>query len=136
MPSITNANGSPSFSITPSSFLHVSDIGKRVYFRIKTCNGLFSENEIFYRLTSSAPHFNNAKSEDTTCYDEINGSVTFNFDRDLEAGEKLGINLINTTNVTSNNDFSEENIENDIINKSYTVNDLPSGMYEASLAQF
>lgn len=133
MPNTTNANGNPSFTVKPIDFLSQGEIGKRLYFRIKTCNGLFSENVIFYKLTRSAPHFQSRDTQNTTCYDEVDGSVTFNFDRDLMSGELLSLSLINTT---TNQDFSISNIENDIINRSYTVDGLPTGTYNAQLLGF
>ncbi len=131
MPSVTNKQRS--FSIKPSSFLTNNDVGKRLYIRLRMCDNLVSEDYIFFKLTRSAPHFNSALPNMTTCYDAIDGSVTFNFDRDLYAGEKLSISVTNTTN---NSDYSKANIENDIINKNYKISDLPPGEYEARVLGF
>ncbi|MFT0155941.1 T9SS type A sorting domain-containing protein [Tenacibaculum ascidiaceicola] len=126
----TNVNGKSSFTIKPSSFLPADAIGKKIYFRITTCNSQESENIIFYRLTKSAPHFENALTKDVTCFEETDGNVTFLFDRNPSSNEKLSISV---KNITENTDHSVSNIENDILNKEYSINNLPPGDYEAEV---
>ena len=128
MPSSTN--GQSSFSITPSSFLNVNDIGKRVYFRIKTCNGFFSENVIFYDLHPSAPHISSKMVEDVQCFDTEDGTIKINFDRALTSGELLSISM---TNTTTGIDYSEENITNLEADNSYLIENIPPGDYTLRL---
>ncbi len=124
-------NYSPSLYIKPSQFLSVNDIGKRLYFRIKSCVNSTNPKEIYYELTHSAPHFLNEPLDGkTSCYDAKDGNVTFNFDRDLLTGEKLSLSI---TNTTTGGSHSVVNIENDIINRTYAVNGLPPGDYEAEV---
>ncbi|RKF03598.1 putative secreted protein (Por secretion system target) [Tenacibaculum lutimaris] len=133
MPSHTNANGKSSFMVKPSSFLQVEDIGKKIYFRIITCNSQESEDEIFYKLSKSAPHFSKVSPQEVTCYEETDGSVTFYFDRNPSANEKLSIDI---KNITKNSVHNADNVENDIINKQYTKNELPPGDYIAEVIGF
>ncbi|WP_369049315.1 T9SS type A sorting domain-containing protein [Tenacibaculum sp. UWU-22] len=144
MPSSTNTQGKPSFSIKPSSFLSISDIGKKIYLRVniykkKCLVSLFStwfedcsitSDEIFYRLTKSAPRFENVLIKDITCFEETDGNVTFLFDRNPSSNEKLSISV---KNLTKDTDYSVSNIENNILNKEYIINNLPPGDYEAEI---
>ncbi|UTD16532.1 T9SS type A sorting domain-containing protein [Tenacibaculum mesophilum] len=105
MPSSANTQGKPSFSIKPSSFLSISDIGKKIYFRVniykKRClvsifpfrfeDCPITSDEIFYKLTKSAPHIASVNTTNITCYEEEDGSIKINFDRELEPNESLSI---------------------------------------------
>ncbi|WP_194269512.1 T9SS type A sorting domain-containing protein [Oceanihabitans sp. IOP_32] len=128
MPYSTQGDANP--TIVPSTFINKVHIGKRIYLRVVSCNYYTSNETIFYELTRSAPHINSAQPKKTTCYNAIDGSVNFNFDRDLLNGENFNISL---TNTTLNTDHSEENIENDIINRNYKINNLPPGTYVAQV---
>lgn len=105
MPSDANTQGKPSFSIKPSSFLNINDIGKKIYFRVKIYEkrclvSLFpirfedcpiASDEIFYKLTKSAPHITSVNTTNITCYEEEDGRIKINFDRELEPNESLSI---------------------------------------------
>ena len=145
MPSNTNANGSPSFSITPSSFLHVSDIGKRVYFRIKTCNGLFSEGPpIFYNLKASAPHINIQDKTNSQCNSGDDGSARVYLDRALQDGEIFGFSIsldgspviikTKTDNLTKD-DFDANNsfLLQDLVPGNYSIRIFNPNFYTGSL---
>ncbi|MFL0105924.1 T9SS type A sorting domain-containing protein [Tenacibaculum maritimum] len=107
IPSSANTQGKPSFSIKPSSFLNINDIGKKIYFRVKIYEkrclvSLFPirfedcpivSDEISYKLTKSAPHITSVNTTDITCYDEKDGSVKINFDRGLKPNERLSITI-------------------------------------------
>ncbi|MGG6230838.1 T9SS type A sorting domain-containing protein [Tenacibaculum sp. SDUM215027] len=147
MPISTNVFGETSFSIKPSSFLDSSDIGKRIYFRVqkyeKRClvsifpfrfeDCPLTSDEIFYKLTKSAPHFTNKREKHLTCFKGEGGSVTFYFDRNPSVGEKLSIDI---KNITENSVHNADNVENDIINKEYIKNNLPPGNYIAEVIGF
>ena len=122
----SSTNGQSSFSIKPSTFLNTSQIGKRVYFRIKTCNDLVSDNVIFYDLRPSSPHISSVSPTPVQCFEEENGSIKINFDRALNTGELLSISM---TNTTTSVDYSEENITALSTDNSYTINKFPPGDY-------
>ncbi len=126
----TSANGQSSLSITPSSFLNSNDIGKRIYFRIKTCNDLVSENAVFYDLRLSSPHISSNNATPVACFDSDDGYVKINFDRALTSGELLSISL---TNTTTGNDYSISSISSLETDNSYTIENLPTGNYTARL---
>ena len=100
----TPVNGAHSFSIKPSDFLNSSELGNRLYFRLKICKrtcGAFQPRDCSlyaylknpYRITKSAPHIINVEEIDTSCFDEIDGGVKINFDRPLVTNEQLGISI-------------------------------------------
>ena len=51
MPSYTQ--GKTSFTIRPNQFLSTSEINKTIYFRIRSCDGVYSTNSIFYDLRAT-----------------------------------------------------------------------------------
>ena len=124
MPASTK--GQSSFSIKSSTFLSDNKIGKRLYFRIKTCNDLVSENVIFYDLRLSSPHISSVNATAVACFEDENGSIKVNFDRALVTGELLSISM---ANITTGIDYSEENITALAADNSYTITNLPPGNY-------
>ncbi|MDX8553257.1 T9SS type A sorting domain-containing protein [Tenacibaculum sp. 1B UA] len=130
MPIHTNAKGKPSFTVKPSSFLSIDDVGKRVYFRINTCNSQESQNIVFYTLRLSAPHINSKEVKPVNCYETKDGSVKINFDRSLKTSELLSISLKNNTNGL---DYSVSNINRLEVDNSYKINNLPPGNYIVKL---
>lgn len=141
VPVTANKSGQPHLlHVIPEDFLPidvVDDPTKSVNFRLKTCSD-FSENVLNYRIKNSAPHIieSDTETNDVSCYDSSDGSVTLNFDRTLKPGETLSISVkdidrdlilpnLNLDNLTSS-DFNGTKI---------TIDGLPAskGDYGISL---
>ena len=125
MPSSTR--GKTSFTIRPNQFLSTSEINKTIYFRIKSCDGIYS-NSIFYDLRKSAPHITKVVPVNTSCYDSKDGQITLFFDRALLSGERLSISLKNQSNGSKSHNIEKFDSRNAI-----TFTDLGEGDYEISL---
>lgn len=127
-----NLNFADNLVLTPSSFLDASSIGKRIYFRIKTCNGQ-SENTIWYDIIPSAPHIQNSTISHPLCSYSADGKVTLDFDRKLFTGEILQAVLIDkATNSAINNYDLTDSLQN---STQYTINDLDAGEYILKLSR-
>ncbi|MGV4497453.1 T9SS type A sorting domain-containing protein, partial [Ornithobacterium rhinotracheale] len=127
MPS--NLNFSEKIVFTPSSFLHINSIGKRIYFRIKTCNK--PSNYIWFDLLTSAPHITSHISNKTKCFNTRDGELTLHFDRKLDRGETLSLSLENksTGTVVVNKDITSY-LHSDT---AYTLENLPPGEYRLNV---
>ncbi|WP_417443575.1 T9SS type A sorting domain-containing protein [Joostella sp.] len=80
--------GENSFDITPNTFLGKEDINKEIRFRIKSCQGYISNDNIFYNLRKSAPKILYSEVSPPKCYNS-KGSVKLFFNRQLDLGEKI-----------------------------------------------
>lgn len=82
LPMPAKAIGKESFKIKPNELLEDSQIlGKRIFFRIKTCNGE-SKNNIWIDVVKSAPKILSHQETAPLCFDG-KGAVSFTFDRTL-----------------------------------------------------
>ncbi|MRJ09371.1 T9SS C-terminal target domain-containing protein [Ornithobacterium rhinotracheale] len=127
MPS--NLNFSEKIVFTPSSFLHINSIGKRIYFRIKACNK--PSNYIWFDLLTSAPHITSHLPNETKCFNTRDGELTLHFDRKLDKGETLSLSLKNklTETVVVNKDITSYLHSG----TSYTLENLPPGEYSLNV---
>ncbi|MDG3584166.1 T9SS type A sorting domain-containing protein [Galbibacter pacificus] len=80
--------GKKNFDIVPNEFLNEDAINKKIRFRIKSCQGYTSNDEIFYDLRKSAPKIIGKDITQPKCYDS-NGSVKLYFNRQLDSGDKI-----------------------------------------------
>ncbi|SNR14555.1 T9SS type A sorting domain-containing protein [Tenacibaculum jejuense] len=99
---VVNQQGRRVISVQPSRFLGPDVIGKRIYFRVRTCgittrrrNPNTSENVVFYDIIPSAPHILSRTPSNPKCYDGNDGTVRLRLDRQLENGEQLSITSTN-----------------------------------------
>lgn len=130
MPS--NANLADSFTIKPSDFLPNNSIGKRIYFRIKTCNN--TTDPIWYDILQSAPHILSSSITPNLCSYGETGTATLNFDRTLLAGETLKISLVNTVTGAATQLPNDGYITNELQTKTtYVLQNLPPGIYKLDL---
>ncbi len=90
----TSVQGKVSFSIKPAAFLRESDIGKRIYFRIRTCGSWWSNlttDVVYFRVTRTAPKITRVTTKPPSCYDSNDGEATVQLSRALKTGEMLSI---------------------------------------------
>lgn len=128
LPSKTNF--AENISIKTSELLSQNDIGKRIFFRIKTCNGE-SKNYIWYDILPSAPHISTHTVSPVTCSDSEDGKIRLNFDRTLKTGETLEFTLTNTdTGVIVNNYDATAALR---AGTSYSIEGLAPGKYKLNL---
>lgn len=120
------ANFSDNLKIKPSDFLPNSSIGKRIYFRIKTCNN--TTEPIWYEIRKSAPHISSSQVFPTKCFDSKDGSVLINFDRKLLPNESLEyiLKYSDTDTGAGRGDISKI-LQN---STSLTLNNIPAGRYK------
>ena len=123
--------GKESFIIKPNDIFPDEQIlNKRLFFRIKTCNGE-SKNYIWYDILSSAPHISTHTVSPVTCSDSEDGKVRLNFDRTLKTGETLEFALTNTdTGVIVNNYDATAVLR---AGTSYSIESLAPGKYKLNL---
>ncbi|WP_158837575.1 hypothetical protein [Polaribacter sp. L3A8] len=142
MPNTVNGtvvNGRSSFRIKLSDFISDENtvLGKEIYFRVNSCDNLYSENQIYYDIKKSAPYVF-SQSSNVLCYDSLDGSVKINFDRSLVEGEKITYVLKNNTtdeyfnlpdavSLVYQPDGVNYTLEGD---NSYTISGLSQGNYE------
>ncbi len=137
---VVNQQGRRVISVQPSRFLGPDVIGKRIYFRVRTCgittrrrNPNTSENVVFYNIIPSAPHILSRTPSNPKCYDGNDGTVRLRLDRQLENGEQLSITSTNINfpgtyvNLTRA-DFDPDN--------SILITGLKSGSYKIDLFGF
>lgn len=100
MPASTS--GKTSFEIIPEEFL-VDDgfspqqvIGKKIYFRINSCGGNYS-NVVTYTIRKSAPSITRTQTFQANCYGGNKASAKIYFDRQIDPGEKISYVLYDTS---------------------------------------
>lgn len=111
LPMPAKAIGKESFKIKPNELLEDSQIlGKRIFFRIKTCNGE-SKNNIWIDVVKSAPKILSHQETAPLCFDG-KGAVSFTFDRTLLPDETADFVLngeyIRDTNPSLNQHLVEQ----------------------------
>ena len=117
-----------------------SYIGQKVYFRVVSCleEGEYKSksNSVVLTIYQSAPHILSSSVTKTMCYNSSDGSLAIAFDRDLEPGETLSLQWINTTdNVSDQEDIDALSYEDG--KYMYRVkHQLPFGDYELKLMGF
>ena len=123
--------GKESFRIKPNDIFPDEQIlNKRLFFRIKTCNGE-SKNYIWYDILPSAPHISTHTVSPVTCSDSEDGKIRLNFDRTLKTGETLEFTLTNTdTGVIVNNYDVTAALRAET---SYSIESLAPGKYKLNL---
>lgn len=133
-----------------SDLLPETAIGKKVYFRLNTCDSSYPSDPVFFEIVKSAPNILNTEPIDTSCYDSSDGGVTINFGRGLDEGETLSISiedlddiidLDSLNNPIFNSVISEENITDLGANNTFTFSDsigksLPKGNFRVALLGF
>lgn len=140
-----SVQGQSSFSIAPLSFLDPSVVDKRIYFRMKMCGDLVSQNVVSYVIRQSAPHIVTTITKDVNCYDTTDGSVKLNFDRPLLVSENEQLSLaierdLNNSLVSPNWQLYVTTIPltNIVLdgNNSFAIPDLPMGNYRIKMLGF
>ncbi len=79
-------------TVTPENFLPDTIIGEDVFFRVTgNCSDRFGSNIISYEIVKNAPNIKRVTSTPPSCFDAIDGTITIEFDRALDANDNLSV---------------------------------------------
>lgn len=136
MPFSTATQGETSFSLTPSSFLDESTIGKFLAIRVNTCGDLESPTNNVFKILPSAPQITGIENNTgLRCNGTDDAEITLVFDENLEPGESFGIvieDLSNSTPIKNINNITAD----DIINDRLTITGLPGSTDDGFRIEF
>lgn len=125
-------NNVPILNLKGKDFLSDNDFGKTIYIRVNMggCANA-SSNVIAFTYYKSAPHISSSAFTPNLCSYGKTGTLTFNFDRTLLAGETLEISLIDEATESSvlNKDLTN-NLQS---GTSHTLQNIPPGTYKLTL---
>ncbi|WP_077399991.1 T9SS type A sorting domain-containing protein [Cellulophaga omnivescoria] len=136
MPFSTATQGETSFSLTPSSFLDESTIGKFLAIRVNMCGDLESPTNNVFKILPSAPQITGIENNTgLRCNGTDDAEITLVFDENLEPGESFGIvieDLSNSTPIKNINNITAD----DIINDRLTITGLPGSTDDGFRIEF
>ncbi|TVZ09756.1 putative secreted protein (Por secretion system target) [Cellulophaga sp. RHA_52] len=150
MPFSTATQGQTSFSLTPSSFLDESTIGKFLAIRVNTCGDLESPTNNVFKILPSAPHITAIENNTgLQCNGTDDAEITLVFDENLEPGESFALEVLDLseetgTDVNGEPLYSKITIDpkfnnitaDDIVNDRLTITGLPGSTDDGFRIEF
>ncbi|WP_425629131.1 T9SS type A sorting domain-containing protein [Cellulophaga lytica] len=150
MPFSTATQGQTSFSLTPTSFLDESTIGKFLAIRVNTCGDLESPTNNVFKILPSAPHITAIENNTgLQCNGTDDAEITLVFDENLEPGESFALEVLDLseetgTDVNGEPLYSKITIDpkfnnitaDDIVNDRLTITGLPGSTDDGFRIEF